>query len=147
MNEYLILAPIAVLVVLAVLGFKGKLGSSVQTWLGVESTALKADIPLLEAAAKADLVKLEAEFALLKATITKAVTPVVAAPVAAPVPSIKDWVLGTSYSNLGAMALDLKGSGFTREIDIDGVPIFNIGGGTPVLFYTVGVALTQTKPA
>ncbi len=67
------------------------------------------------------------------------------APVVAPTPVIP-WTIGDSYSNLGALAADIKRPDFKREIRIDGVPVFNIGGTSPLDFYSVAGILTTTKP-
>ena len=72
---------------------------------------------------------------------------VAAAPVI-PVPPVQTvmWQLGESYSSLAALAADLAGTGFSKEIRLNAAPLFNIGGGEPVDFYLVGTAVTQVKP-
>lgn len=57
------------------------------------------------------------------------------------------WALGDSYSSVTALAADIARPDFTRQINIDGAPSYNVGGPSPVDFWTVGGALTQTKPA
>lgn len=56
------------------------------------------------------------------------------------------WTLGASYTSITALSTDIARPDFARQVNVDGVPTFNVGGPNPVDFYTVAGQLTQTKP-
>lgn len=109
---------------------------------------LRADAAKVQAALQNALAGAHSTIQALVAKVERANAPAApaAAPVAVSAPAVA-WSLGDSYSSLGALAADIVRPGFVREVRIDGAPTFNIGGGDPADFYTVGGQLTQTKPA
>jgi hypothetical protein len=110
-------------------------------WQSKQSAAA----PSVGQALRTDFANMQGWFAGELAKLHRASAPAGASTTEAP--AAVAWSLGDSYSSLGALAADIKRPDFTREVGIDGAPVFNIGGGDPVEFYSVGGALTQTKPA
>lgn len=102
---------------------------------------------LLEGFAQQEFAKLrtvvDEEIARLR---QQATPPTPSAPTVAAAPPPVAWTLGESYPSVGALSLDIQGAGFKRQINVDGDPVFNVGGPDPVAFYRVGAAVTQTKP-
>ena len=60
------------------------------------------------------------------------------APSTAPTTTPAGWTLGDQYTSITALAADIQRPGFTQQITINGLPVYNITGSLPpVNFRTV----------
>ncbi len=111
--------------------------------------AAKSLFASMEVVVKGWETKAQAEVASIahKAVAATATPTAAPAPAPAPAPAV-EWSLGQSYGSRGSLEGDFTGAKYTGQINIDGIPTYNVGAGAAVNFDTQpGGMLVQTKPA